>query len=289
MKIVHLTDLHYQVPPRVDELWGKRFLGSVNLYLLGRHSKFSRQVQDAAIRRTVEEAPDIVVFTGDLTAQALDSEFSEARQALEPILSRFPTIMIPGNHDTYVRESTPGIRMRELFGEWMGETSPWLHCFDELAFLSVETCRSHPLSSGLTPTGELDRARSCLEAAGDRFVFLCIHYPLRDRRGAPYGPRTRALSNASSVERFVSESPQVDVILHGHEHHGFQTRLDVGGRQVPILNPGASGYAHLPDKNRTAHLNVYQADRTGISSIRRLRFMNGEFEEEPGGAYATGR
>jgi hypothetical protein len=39
---------------------------------------------------------DMVLFSGDVTAQALPQEFSLARQELEPILSRFPTIMIQG-------------------------------------------------------------------------------------------------------------------------------------------------------------------------------------------------
>jgi len=289
MKIVHITDLHYQVPPRLTELRGKRLLGSVNLYLLGRHSKFSREAQDAAVARTLIESPDVVVFTGDLTAQALDSEFSEARRALDPILSRFPTVMIPGNHDTYVRESTPGLRMRELFGTWMGPSSPSLHHFGDVAFLGVETCRMHPLSSGLTPEGELDAASRHLKTVGHAFVFLCIHYPLRDRRGDPYGPRTRALSNAAEVEAFVEAHPQIDAVLHGHEHHGFETQLRFGARSVRIINPGASGYAYLPERNRTAHMNVYEVNGTGISSLRRLRFDGTTFIEEPGGAYATKR
>jgi 3',5'-cyclic AMP phosphodiesterase CpdA len=289
MKIVHLTDLHFQVPPRLDELWGKRLLGSVNLYLLGRHSKFSRAAQEAAVKKTMEESPDIVVFTGDLTAQALNAEFSAARQTLDPILSSYPTVMIPGNHDTYVRETVPGARMRELFGDWMGDRSPWLHRFDEVAFLSVETCRAHPLSSGLIPSGELDRASQCLAQAEDQFVFLCIHYPVRSRRGEPYGPRSRALSNAAALESFVDEHTQISAILHGHEHHGFQTQLRLQSRPVTILNPGATGYAYLPDRDRTAHLNIYEVDRSGISSLRRLRFNGQDFEDEPGGAYATGR
>jgi len=289
MKIVHLTDLHFQVPPRVEELWGKRLLGSVNLYLLGRHSKFTRAAQEAAVRQTILEEPDLVVFTGDLTAQALDSEFSTARQALDPILSRFPAVMIPGNHDTYVREETPGMRMRELFGEWMGERSPWLHCFDEVAMLAVETCRAHPLSSGLTPKGELSHAQRCLQEAGDRFVFLCIHYPILNRHGEAYGPKTRALSNAEEVVNFVTREDQISAILHGHEHHGFQTILNAGGRPVTILNPGATGYAYLPEKNRTAHLNIYEVTKSGIESIQRMRFNGTDFEPEPGGAYASGR
>ena len=41
MKIVHLTDIHVQAAPHLRELTGKRLLGTANLYVLGRRSKFS--------------------------------------------------------------------------------------------------------------------------------------------------------------------------------------------------------------------------------------------------------
>jgi hypothetical protein len=55
------------------------------------------------------------------------------------------------------------------------------------------------------------------------------------------------------------------------------------------LNPGASGYAFLPERDRTAHLNVYEVDARGIHDVRRLRFDGTRFNPEPGGAYSTGR
>ena len=289
MKVVHLTDLHVQTAPRMSEMTGKRLMGSANLYLLGRRSKFSLAVQEAAVAAAVAEEPDVVVFTGDLTAQALDAEFDAAEALLEPILSRFPTVLIPGNHDTYVREGVPGERMRARFGAWMGDRSPWLHCFDDVAFLTIETCRLDPLSRGFTPTAELTGAAALLEEAGERFVFLCQHYPLRSRRGEPYGPSTRALRNASEVEAFLADTRRIGAILHGHEHHGFRTEIQTGGGPRPILNPGASGYAFLPGKDRTAHLNVYEVDAGGLHDVRRLRYDGRSFIEEPGGAYATGR
>ena len=155
--------------------------------------------------------------------------------------------------------------------------------------LAVEACRAHPLSSGFTPQGELSQAQQCLQEAGDRFVFLCIHYPILNRRGEAYGPKTRALSNAEDVTDFVARESKISAILHGHEHHGFQTILNAGGRPITILNPGASGYAYLPDRNRTAHLNIYDVTKSGIQSIQRMRFNGSDFEPEPGGAYASGR
>ncbi len=285
MRVVHLTDLHVQRPPAFGELWGKRLIGSANLYLFGRHGHFSPESQEAAVAAALAAEPDVVVVTGDLTAQALDSEFVAARALLDPLLSQVPTVLLPGNHDTYVREARPGARMRAVFGDWMGGGSPALHRFGDVAFLHIETCRSSLLSSGYCPPAQLRSAAGLLRTARDCFVFLCQHYPLRDRRGDAYGPSTRALANAAQVEAWIREVGGIGAILHGHEHHGFQAALN----GIPILNPGASGYAFLPDHDRTAHLNIYEVDGDGIHSIERLRYDGTRFAPEPGGAYATGR
>ena len=268
---------------------GKRLIGSVNLYVLGRRSKFSETVQRAAIEAAVAAEPDVVVFTGDVTAQALDAEFDAAKELLAPLLSSVPTVLIPGNHDTYVRESVPGDRMRRWFGDGMGQRSPWLHTFDGVAFLYLETCRLDVLSRGLTPPNQLEEAEALLNQAGDRFIFLCQHYPLLSRHGTPYGPSTRALQNASEVKAFLKRTDRIGAILHGHEHHGFRVDIETGGGPRPILNPGACGYAFLPKQDRTAHFNIYEVDADGIHDIKRLRYDGSTFVPEPGGAYATGR
>ena len=289
MKIAHITDIHVHAPPRLSEIHGKRLLGTANLYLLGRKSKFSLDVQQAAVQSVVEANPDVVVFTGDLTAQALDAEFSAARELLDPILSRFPTVMVPGNHDTYVRESTPGNRMRELFGEWMGPQMPSIEKVNGIRFVRLETCRCHPLSSGWTPVEQLAQAKQLLDEDDAEYTFLCIHYPLLGRRGEPYGPATRALANADDVRAFVHNTPGIDAILHGHEHHGFRTQIAGPNGPVEILNPGSSGYAHLPDKNRTAHLCFYTVENGKLTHVDRLTYDGTGFVPEPGGAFETRR
>ena len=289
MKIAHITDIHVQAPPRLSELTGKRLLGTANLYVLGRKSKFSEAAQQAAVQSVIDLDPDVVIFTGDLTAQALDAEFSEARALLDPILDRFPTVMIPGNHDTYVREQTPGDRMRELFGDWMGNGTPDLIKYGDVGFVTLETCRCHPLSSGVTPTEQLDQAASLIAKSTTSFNFLCIHYPLVGRRGEPYGPASRALANGDVVRKWVAETAGINAIVHGHEHHGFRAEIPGPDGPVTVLNPGASGYAFLPKQDRTSHLCLYTIDDGHLTSVDRLRFDGERFEPEPGGAWATGR
>lgn len=292
MKVVHLTDLHVQTTPRLRELANKRLIGSANLFLLGRKAKFSADAQRAAVAAALAEAPDLVIITGDLTAQALDSEFEAASALLTPLLNAAPAVILAGNHDTYVAEASPGARMRPWFGAWMGPSVPYLHAFGAVAVLTLDTCRTHVLSSGHTPSEQLPQAAALLAGlpARDRpFVFLAQHYPLRGRDGAPYGPWTRALSNAAEVEAMIATTDRIGAVLHGHEHHGFRSEIPGAAGPVPILNPGASGYAFLPEQRRTAHLNVYDVDRDGLHGVRRLRWDGSAFADEPGGAYATGR
>jgi len=289
VKIVHLTDIHVQTAPQLREMTAKRLLGTANLYLLGRRSKFSADAQQAAVQATLREAPDAVVFTGDLTAQALDAEFAAARSLLDPILRQYPTVMIPGNHDTYVREQTPGDRMRDLFGEWMGVGMPTVHDMGEVAFLCMETCRPHPLSAGYTPPAQFAAATDTLADLRDKFVFLCIHYPLLSRHGAPYGPSTRALANGEEFRDFLADTRGIHAVLHGHEHHGFRVDIPTADGPIPILNPGSTGYARIPERDRTAHLNIYEVEDGKLTDVRRLTFDGTSFQPEQGGAYATGR
>ena len=77
---------------------------SVNLYVRGRVRQFERRVQDAAVDLCLQEKPDAVLITGDLTAMATSNEFAMARESLQPLLNAIPTFIIPGNHDIYVKK-----------------------------------------------------------------------------------------------------------------------------------------------------------------------------------------
>jgi 3',5'-cyclic AMP phosphodiesterase CpdA len=288
MRIVHLTDLHVECTPSPAELLGKRLIGSVNLYLLGRSSHFTVAAQEAAVAAALAQRPDAVVITGDLTAQCTDGELERARALLAPLLDAVPTVILAGNHDTYVSEPAPGSRLRAVFGAWMPAGPAGLRRVGDVCFLAVETCRFHVLSSGRVPAGALAQAEALLGETGQDFVFWCQHYPLRNRHGGPYGPWTRALSNAAEVEALLARQGRVGAILHGHEHHGFRTTLETAGGPVPILDPGASGYAHLPGKGRTAHFNVYTVEAGQLAGVERFAFDGVAFQPEAGGAYASG-
>ncbi|MEE2752151.1 MAG: metallophosphoesterase [Myxococcota bacterium] len=295
IRIAHITDVHVFSPPRVRELTPKRLLGTVNLYIFGRKAHFCRNVQNALPNAVARTEPDILICTGDLTAQATTREFEEFLDIFSPLLHRQPSFLIPGNHDTYTVAAQRDKPIEDRFSPWTGE-GPWprLHLpTEKLALVAIDSCRAHPLSSGLVDPDQLQRLEELLssDVLDQRQVLILLHYPLRGRHGEPYGPATRSLSNAADVESvLLRHAHKITAILHGHEHHGFETHLQNQEGSIRILNPGASGYAHLPDQDRTAHFNLYELEGDSLS-IQRFRYSSErrDFEPEPGGAYATGR
>lgn len=286
MRVAHLTDLHVERVPRLSELANKRLAGAVNLYLLGRRGHFSRASQEAAVAAVLDAGVDAVLCTGDLTATATEAEFVAAEALLRPIVDRLPFVVLPGNHDRYTGESLG--RFERHFGRWAGGGgAPWRRRLGPVEIIGVDVSRSHLLSSGLAPQAQLDALDAALAEDGPPALVL-LHYPLRDRRGQPYGPSTRNLTNAAAVEAVLTRHPRVAAVLHGHEHHGYRTVIPGGPRPIPSYNPGASGYAFLPKKHRTAHFNVYTVDDTGIVAVERHAFDGARFAPEAGGAYATG-
>lgn len=283
MRVVHLTDLHVERPPRVGDLFNKRALGVVNLYILGRSGHFSEDSVRGAVTATLAAAPDLVVCTGDLTSTATVEEFEAARDVLAPILSALPFRVIPGNHDVYTSESRG--RFREHFGAWSHDGAfPWVERVGAWDVVALDTARPALLSRGRAGPEMLARLDALL-AGGDAPAMVLLHYPLRDRRGAPYGPGTRNLEGAAALEAVLARHPRVRLVLHGHEHHGYATTLPSGIRS---LDPGATGYAYLPKRGRTAHLNVLDLADDGGVTVTRLAWDGVAFTPERGGAYATG-
>jgi 3',5'-cyclic AMP phosphodiesterase CpdA len=294
MKIAHITDIHVTVAPRLSQLWGKRFLGTVNLYLFGRNRHFSEDAQRALVRHVMAQRPDLLICSGDVTSQATPEEFDAAYDLLAPLFSAQPTVLVPGNHDTYTVPAWKKNRIEDRFSEWTG-TGDWprIHrVTDQLTVLGVDACRAHPIaSSGIVSEEQLGRIGEALvaEAKAERRVIVVQHYPLRDRRGEPYGPKDHSLLNARALEAvYAPFEDQIVGVLHGHQHHGFQTLMPTEGDGIPIFNSGSSGYAHLPAKRRTAHYNTYDLVDEGLQ-VSRYSFDGDGFRPEEGGAYATGR
>ncbi len=281
MRVAHITDIHVERRPSLGELWNKRLAGAVNLYVLGRSAHFSVASQVALVRDVLALNPDVVLCTGDLTATATEAEFGAALELLAPLRER-AFLCIPGNHDVYTGES------KGRYEQFMGEIDT-VRVSRQAGWDIVLVRDAHPdwLSRGeVGPAGReaLDRALG----NGDAPALVALHYPLRNRRGERYGPATRALGDAAEVETILSRHPRVRAVVHGHEHHGYRVEIPRDGQPLVEIDPGASGYAHLPGKGRTAHFCVYTLGAEQLEQVERYAFDGERFVPEAGGAFASG-
>lgn len=293
MRIAHATDIHWFQPPSLGRLFGKRLIGSANLYLAGRRHHFDPKVQAALVDALAAAKPDVLVITGDLTAQALPGEFELARRSLDPILHAQPTLIQCGNHDVYTRGARRDQRLQGSFGAWMHPTPDGIARLDvgHLTVLGLDPNRPHPLASGHLPDPQLRALEAALQdVPPDRSLMLALHYPILDRKGRVYDGMEHGLRNAGDLIAVLRAAPRrPDLIVHGHVHHGFRAELELDGAQVPIFNPGSGGYAWLPEKDRAACFNIYELTPGQPVMVERRRFDGQAFSPEPGGAYATGR
>ena len=238
----------------------------------------------AAIAAVQEQKPDVLLITGDISAQALPAEFEQAYKTLKPLLTQQPSFLIPGNHDIYTSNKIPKA-MRKYFDPWLPKENPYLFETDLIQALYIETCRVDWLSRGWVDPTVLPKAMKLLQNATPKFRFLCIHYPILNRRGEPYGPSQRAIRNGDLLQKWLQDAP-IDMILHGHEHHGYTVPIQTAKGLVPSSNPGSSGYQLDEKRKRRAHFNIYTLHDNNIST-ERFAYHKGLFEPELGGAYQT--
>jgi 3',5'-cyclic AMP phosphodiesterase CpdA len=305
MRILHMTDVHFLQPPPIKGLLGKRALGMANLYIAGRKSRFDAT---SLVRLAVEDAlqwdADLFVFTGDLTALAVDREFVEGVRAFSPLLDSMPSIMIPGNHDTYTREATRAARMEQYVGRWMagGHWDDQLRAWSGAASLAgsvdwpvafhlgnTTLVATNPCRPGLRATGRfgrkaLERAEElvCEARAEGRQVVYLLHYPPLARDGSAYTHAGHCLDDVHELIASLRNSPP-SLVLHGHKHEAWRVELrGSAGVSVPIVNCGTtSAVSSKPE--RTAGYFIYELDGDQLVSIRRRMLLAGEarFSEDP--------
>ena len=294
MKIVHVTDLHFYRPAPAGRLLGKRFLAAVNLSLGGRAAAFGGAARDALVDDVLGQDPDLVVITGDLTAQATHAEFEAAAAALSPLLQRFPTVLLAGNHDRYTHGSMRTRRMESYFGAFMDGGSwtdgrwvapdvklpPAVFHADPVTVISLDTARPDLLSRGRVDADQLHRLEVLLDGGelADRLVLLALHYPPLTPGGEPYTHPTHGLVGVQSLLDVLREHP-VDAVLHGHDHHWHVTTLATSDdRAIPVLNGGSSG--HAPGEDRSPGYFVLETDDGALTSVTRRVFDQDAYRDQ---------
>ena len=289
--LAHLSDLHLSslAGVRLRALLGKRLLGYVSWRRKRRH-EHRTDVLDALRIDVQEEDLDHIAVTGDLTHLGLPHEFREAATWLARLGDPERIVVVPGNHDAYVRES-----WRETFAQWSAyirgddagatggfdDVFPSLRLRREVALIGLSTARPSPpfLATGRLGEHQLQRLDRILEQTGRAGLFriVLLHHP-----PAAHTVRWRKSLQDGAALRDVLARRGAELVLHGHAHFSAATYLDAArGRILAIGVPSASAMGREIDRHATYHVyRIARADagwRLRISvrafSLDRRRFV----------------
>ena len=258
IRLAHFSDVHLtseRLGWRVRDFFGKRASGWVNVAVLGRRHRFrfANEVVDSLRREFRERSFDHLVFSGDATTMAFESEMNEAAERLgvgDPSLP--PCLAVPGNHDLYTFGAVRRRVFEFAFSAWQqGErvdpehTYPFAKKVGHVWLIALNSARPNVFpwdATGKVGHAQLERFKRLLAKLDPGPRIVVSHYPLLTR-GRVAEARWHRLKDWKHVREVAAECG-VHLWLHGHKHAWY---LLTAGPDLPFpsIDVGSSAQEKL--------------------------------------------
>ncbi len=291
LRLAHFSDVHL-TSKRLGwtgrDLLTKKVTGWVNVRLLGRGRRFQHApvIVEALLHEFRTRNFDHLIFSGDVTKLAFESEFRlAAARFADPTLP--PILGVPGNHDYYTGTATRAGHFEKHFAPWLagerveGQTYPFARKVGGAWLLGVNSSTAN--WSLWDASGAIGREQ------GERLVKLCerldagprilvTHYPLRTAKGNVERRTHRLRDHVSALE--LAKACRVSLWLHGHIHRGYVLPAS-DAIPFPVICAGS-----CTQTNRWMY-NEYEIDGNSLSMLRRTfdfekkLFVDGERVQLP--------
>ncbi|MBK4736848.1 metallophosphoesterase family protein [Noviherbaspirillum pedocola] len=173
-----------------------------------------------------EQAPQLLVLSGDITQRARRSQFAAARAFIDS-LPAIPLLALPGNHDiplfnVAARMLAPYAGYRAAFGNAL---EPEFESTDLLA-LAVNTTRPYRHADGEVSKQQIERVARRLALAKPRQLRLVVtHQPICVTR--PEDHKNLLHGHLPAMRRWAEAG--ADCVLGGHIHLPYVCALHEAG------------------------------------------------------------
>ncbi len=241
MRVLLMGDIHlYRLAIWPWHLLSKRVLGQTNLWLCRRH-RFDPKLVERIIEQVESLNPTGLLCPGDLTTTATHREFRLARRTFGDLFSRFPSLVLPGNHDRYTFAAARTERFERYFGDWSADAWPRHVVWgDDLHVLGIDATRPNVLfDKGKVGRDQLDRLAGEL-ARIDRAARVIVmgHYTPGCPPTEPAESKWHALVDEAALCETLREADRPIVFVHGHVHRPWCWRM-ADAPQVVAINTGS--------------------------------------------------
>jgi len=219
---------------------------------------FVPSLLERAISEINELGPDVVVVSGDLTADGFREEYELAREYLD-MLDIDDPIVIPGNHDS---RNVGYVHFEELFGERRSE----LHR-DGVSIVAVDSTEPD-MDHGTIGRGRYGWIEERF-ASQDAFLrIFVLHHHLLPVPGT--GRERNVVHDAGDALECLLRSG-VHLVLSGHKHVPYAWQLE----NLFVVNAGTVSTTRVRGKTKPCY-NVIEATRERVAVSRKYPFHDRE-------------
>lgn len=162
----------------------------------------------------LEDKPDFLIVTGDISQDATLESYVHLRNFLES--SKLKYYMLPGNHDDLAK-------INQVFGySWESETLDFKLELDKWFIYVINTSR-YPHDFGEVSDKQLQKLKSELRKNRKRPTVVFMHHHPISVNSAWID--AMGLKNSEKFCEIIKANKQVQAVLFGHIHHVFEKQL----------------------------------------------------------------
>lgn len=193
-------------------------------------------VVEALVALSVQQRPDVVVLSGDITQRARPAQFRAAKSFVDRLGA--PVLAVPGNHDIslfdlWTRLRRPYARYIAAFG---ADLEP-VHRSPDLLVVCVNTTRAWRHKHGEISSLQVDRVFRLLEDSGPaQLRVVIVHQPVAVTLAEDAPNRVRGF--AAALLRWAAAG--ADLVMGGHIHLPYVIALQDRARPIWAVQAGTA-------------------------------------------------
>ena len=264
MKILAISDPHYHGKPSSwTILFDKRVVGLFNYHYLRKHQHTQEYLQ-FAVDYILENPPDIVLCTGDVTTDGEVSEFEYIIKILKPLVNdkRFDFFYVPGNHDYYVKDKKCVGALKNAVevlnkNRFTLESMPYIFEKENIEFCFVN--ESYPvhmlMSHGILKKKDADFVVNWIKNENGKKKVLVGHYPLFEKENMLVRWRHKLYGHKEIME--LHRQGKLDLAICGHIHKPIPAINERGRGEVIVGSVTKNGSLAEIDYNDEKDIFTY--------------------------------
>ena len=194
------------------------------------------QVVEALAALALQQRPNLVVLSGDITQRARPDQFSAAKSFVDRLGA--PVLAIPGNHDIalfnlWERLVCPYARYAKEFG---ADLEP-VHSCPNLMVIGVNTTRAWRHKNGEVSAAQVHRVAQLLSAARPQQLrVVVVHQPVAVVQAEDQPDLLRGHAEATRVWSAAG----ADLVMGGHIHLPYTLVLPGLARRLWAVQAGTA-------------------------------------------------